>query len=75
MRVTGDDSSVRSGSQEKQLLKRELGAELGSFVESLRRQAQRGLRSPASVSRQVSTSGGDPNFLRLVGHIVNKIFK
>lgn len=70
----------RSTAQEKQLLKRELGAELGTFVESLRRQAHRGLRSPAgagaAVSRQVSVSPvGDQGFLKLVGHIVQRIFK
>ena len=69
----------RSSAQEKQLLKRELGAELGTFVESLRRQAQRGLRSPAggaSVQRQASVSPvGDQGFLKLVGHIVQRIFK
>ena len=79
----------RLSAHEKQLLKRELGAELGSFVESLRRQAQRGLRSPATVGRQLSTTAssststttaaaaaaGDPQFLRLVGHIVQRIFK
>lgn len=53
-------------------MKRELGAELGSFVESMRRHAQRGLRSPAN--RQVSVSN-DPSFLKLVGHIVQRIFK
>jgi len=69
--------------QEKQHLKREVGAELSTFVESLRRQAQRGLRSPAgggssglSVVRQTSVSPvGDQGFLKLVGHIVQHLFK
>lgn len=60
--------------QEKQMLKRELGAELGSFVESIRRQAQRGLRSPAT-SRTPPTTVGHQSFLKLVGHIVQRIFK
>jgi nuclear pore complex protein Nup188 len=65
--------------QEKQLLKRELGAELGSFVESIRRQAQRGpfLPSPAVASttpRPVSSTVHQ-SFLKLVGHIVQRIFK
>lgn len=61
--------------QEKQLLKRELGAELGSFVESIRRQAQRGLRSPATASTVRSVSSTvHQSFLKLVGHIVQRIF-
>lgn len=62
--------------QEKQLLKRELGAELGTFVESIRRQAQRGLRSPATSStpRPISSTIHQ-SFLKLVGHVVQKIFK
>lgn len=64
--------------QEKQLLKRELGAELGSFVESIRRQAQRGLRSPAtafsSAIRSISSTVHQ-SFLKLIGHIVQRIFK
>jgi len=66
--------------QEKQMMKRELGAELGSFVESIRRQAQRGLRSPAGVNREKSdkvssVSTNDQSFLKLVGHIVQRLFK
>ena len=60
--------------QEKQMLKRELGAELGSFVESIRRQAQRGLRSPAAT-RTIPTTAGHQSFLKLVGHVVQRIFK
>jgi len=56
------------------MMKRELGAELGSFVESIRRHAQRGLRSPAGTSRQASVSN-EQSFLKLVGHIVQRIFK
>lgn len=68
--------------QEKQLLKRELGSELGSFVESIRRQAQRGLRSPLTRQTSLSSSPataavgvGDQSFLKLVGHVVQRIFK
>jgi len=84
--ILNQPDSERITAREKQLLRRELGAELGSVVESIRRYIQRGNRtstsslpSPAagtSMTPQKSAlSKTDEQFMKLVSTVVQKAFK
>ena len=75
-------SDARMSSRDKQLLRRELGAELGSVNETMRRYVHRGTKSPQTVMSASSptTSGSklaksDEQFMKFVSNIVQKIFK
>merc|ERR1719315_293220 len=76
--------------REKQLLRRELGAELGSITDSWRRYLLRGARSPGPVRGSRSpgppVSGGtspqptrasksDEQFMKLISTLVHNVFK
>jgi len=74
--------------RDKQLIKRELGAELNSFSMSMNRYLRRGIHSPASSSlvSPISSRGpisssasssfpGSQPFVRLILSLVEKIFK
>ena len=64
--------------RDKQLLRRELGAELGSVNETMRRYVQRGTKSPQTVLNVHEGSKlakSDEQFMKFVSTIVQKIFK
>ena len=73
--------SEKVSSRERQLLRRELGAELGSVTESVRRYMQRANRTPTSGStphRRPSASvltKSDEDFMKLISGTVQKTFK
>ncbi len=74
--------SFRFGSRDRQLLRRELGSELSSFTESLRRHHfHRGGRSPhpsgsGGAGGSVSGfDGGDEAFIKVISGIVQNVFK
>lgn len=75
-------SDPRHSSRDQQLVRRELGAELGSFTESIRRYVHRGAKSP--ISGDKSPAGGDSHlrlsksdedFMKFIATIVNTVFK
>ncbi|TRY70692.1 hypothetical protein TCAL_16356 [Tigriopus californicus] len=80
-------SDPRHSSRDQQLVRRELGAELGSFTESIRRYVHRGAKSPQSGDKSPGgkTSGGgdghlrlsksDEDFMKFIATIVNTVFK
>ena len=72
--------------RDKALVRRELGAELGSFVESMRRFVQRTSKSPIIMTSTTSSSNSpgrstnvlsksDEKFLKVVSSIVHNIYK
>lgn len=64
--------------RDKQLLRRELGAELGSVNETMRRYVQRGSKTPQTVLNVHDGSKlakSDEQFMKFVSTIVQKIFK
>ena len=70
-------------SRDKQLLRRELGAELGSVNETMRRYFYRSLsKSPQTVmsptpgsSHSARLTKSDEQFMKFVANIVQKVFK
>jgi hypothetical protein len=78
-------SDPRYSARDKQLLRRELGSEMGSFTESLRRHAHRGSRSPLQAALDGGSGGGgrgdggaarsDEHFMKFISSVVHNVFK
>lgn len=77
-------SDERLSPREKQLLRRELGAELGSVTESMRRYIHKGTRppqttttvsSPGSASASSRLAKSDEQFMKFISVVVQKVFK
>ena len=71
-------------SRDKQLLRRELGAEFGSCTESMRRFVHRGMTRSPQIGGAAGSPGGqtqstltksDEQFMKFVGVIVQSVFK
>ena len=73
----------RIGSRDKQLLRRELGSELSSFTEGLRRHSSFTARSNRNTSVSAAsetvaagaTAMGEENYLKFISSVVNHVFK
>eukprot|EP00095_Tigriopus_kingsejongensis_P005661 maker-scaffold209_size256900-snap-gene-1.27 protein:Tk05661 transcript:maker-scaffold209_size256900-snap-gene-1.27-mRNA-1 annotation:"nucleoporin nup188 homolog" len=80
-------SDPRHSSRDQQLLRRELGTELGSFTESIRRFIHRGGggkspqsnangdRSPRSSGESLRLAKSDEDFMKFISTIVNTVLK
>ena len=76
-------SHDKLSSRDKQLLRRELGAELGSVNETMRRYFYRSLsKSPQTVmspspgaTHSTRLTKSDEQFMKFVSNIVQKVFK
>lgn len=81
--ILNQPESDKISGREKQLLRRELGAELGSVVESMRRYIQRGNRGSTGGSERLQANPrsqsvltkSDEQFMKLVSTVVQKAFK
>ena len=73
----------RIGSRDKQLLRRELGSELSSFTESLRRHSSFAARNRSTSINAAAESAplagasamGEENYIKFVSSVVHHVFK
>ena len=75
-------ADARYSSRDQQLLKRELGAEMSSFSEGMRRYISRGsAKSPSTLAPASGSASpsklekSDEQFLNFVSNVVNSVFK
>ena len=83
MQYPADIVICRIGSRDKQLLRRELGSELSSFTESLRRHSSFAARNRSTSINAAAESAplagasamGEENYIKFVSSVVHHVFK